>query len=67
MAWHGKTQSFGTVPIDTQISRVDALIFSGYKWVTAGYGIAPVYVRKKVLEERGLPALAEALESVSKE
>ena len=50
------TQSFGAVPIDTQTSQVDALIFSGYKWVTAGYGIAAVYVRQKVLEERGLPA-----------
>jgi cysteine desulfurase/selenocysteine lyase len=51
------TQSFGTVPIDTQTSQVDALIFSGYKWVTAGYGIASVFVRKEVLEERGLPAV----------
>jgi selenocysteine lyase/cysteine desulfurase len=51
------TQSFGTVAIDTQKAQVDALIYSGYKWVTAGYGIAPVYVRKEILEERALPAV----------
>jgi selenocysteine lyase/cysteine desulfurase len=58
--WHfvvDATQSFGTVPIDTQKTQVDALIYSGYKWVTAGYGIAPVYVRKEILEERALPAV----------
>jgi cysteine desulfurase/selenocysteine lyase len=51
------TQSFGTMPIDTQGSHVDALIFSGYKWVTAGYGIAPVFVSKEILEKRPLPAV----------
>jgi selenocysteine lyase/cysteine desulfurase len=51
------TQSFGTIPIDVRTSQVDALIFSGYKWVTAGYGIASVFVRKEVLEEMGLPAV----------
>jgi selenocysteine lyase/cysteine desulfurase len=51
------TQSFGTFPIDVEASQVDALIFSGYKWVTAGYGIASVFVRKEVLEEKGLPAV----------
>jgi selenocysteine lyase/cysteine desulfurase len=51
------TQSFGTFPIDIQASQADAFIFSGYKWVTAGYGIATVFVRKDVLEEKGLPAV----------
>jgi selenocysteine lyase/cysteine desulfurase len=36
---------------------IDALVFSGYKWIGAGYGIAPLYVRKETLEARGLPAV----------
>jgi selenocysteine lyase/cysteine desulfurase len=49
------TQSFGTLRIDLERDPVDALVFSGYKWTTAGYGIAPLYVRKKHLESRRLP------------
>ncbi len=49
------TQSFGTLRIDLEDHPVDALVFSGYKWMTAGYGIASLYVRKKHLESRRLP------------
>lgn len=49
------TQGFGAFPIDVQQCRIDALVFSCYKWLTAGYGIAPLYVRKEILESRSLP------------
>jgi|AP95_1055475.scaffolds.fasta_scaffold00690_16 selenocysteine lyase/cysteine desulfurase len=34
------TQSIGAFPINLEDDYVDALIFSGYKWATAGYGVA---------------------------
>lgn len=34
------TQSIGAFPIDMQTMGIDALVFSGYKWATAGYGNA---------------------------
>jgi len=51
------TQGFGVFDIDLSRTPVDALVFSGYKWATAGYGIAPLVVRRDLLEERGLPAV----------
>jgi selenocysteine lyase/cysteine desulfurase len=50
------TQGFGVFPIDLERTPVDALVFSGYKWANAGYGIAPLYVARTLLEEHGLPA-----------
>lgn len=50
------TQGFGVFPIDLERTPVDALVFSAYKWVNAGYGVAPLYVRHALLEKRGLPA-----------
>lgn len=50
------TQGFGVFPIDLERTPVDALVFSGYKWANAGYGIAPLYVARTHLEEHGLPA-----------
>ncbi len=34
------TQSIGAFPINLEDDYIDALIFSGYKWATAGYGVA---------------------------
>jgi selenocysteine lyase/cysteine desulfurase len=50
------TQSFGVYPFDLGSTPVSALVFSGYKWATAGYGVAPMFVRKDILPSRGLPA-----------
>jgi len=47
------TQSFGVHPIDLAATPVDALVFSGYKWANAGYGIAPLYVRRSLLGGSG--------------
>lgn len=51
------TQAFGAIAIDLERSPVDALVFSAYKWATAGYGIAPLLVRRSLLDERGLPSV----------
>lgn len=34
------TQSIGAFPVDMVSHGIDALVFSGYKWATAGYGNA---------------------------
>ena len=34
------TQSIGAFPLDMHQMGIDALVFSGYKWATAGYGNA---------------------------
>jgi len=51
------TQAFGAFPIDVEKHHIDILVFSGYKWATAGYGIAGLYVRKEVLASHKLPAV----------
>jgi len=49
------TQGIGAFPIDVRHQQIDVLVFSGYKWATAGYGIAVLYIRKDVLQDRALP------------
>lgn len=49
------TQGFGVYDVDLERTPVDALVFSGYKWATAGYGVAPLYVSQELSKERGLP------------
>jgi len=43
------TQSIGVVPVDVERDSVDALVFSGYKWAMAGYGIGAMYVSPDLL------------------
>ena len=49
------TQSIGVSPIDVKADRVDALVFSGYKWTTAGYGIGAMYVSRELLQSARVP------------
>ena len=51
------TQSAGVIPIDVQRDAIDALVFSGYKWTTSGYGVAAMYV-SRALMRRGRTPLA---------
>ena len=51
------TQGFGVFPIDVGRSPCDALMFSAYKWATAGYGVAPLYVARDLLSTRDLPSV----------
>ena len=50
------TQSLGVMPINLQTMPVDILMGSGYKWMTAGFGNALLYVRNEVRDS--LPAVA---------
>ena len=43
-------QAVGMFPIDVEASGVDALCCGTYKWLLAGFGTAPFYVRRAVLE-----------------
>ncbi|MGQ0732261.1 MAG: aminotransferase class V-fold PLP-dependent enzyme [Acidobacteriota bacterium] len=43
-------QGAGAVAIDVKASGVDALCSGTYKWLHAGYGVAPFYVRREILD-----------------
>ena len=49
------TQGVGVFPLDVRQQQIDVLVFSGYKWATAGYGIAVLFIRKEHLQGRALP------------
>ncbi len=51
------TQSFGVVPIDVQVTPIDAIAFSVYKWLGSGYGMGVLYVRDGLLEQYGYPGV----------
>ena len=51
------TQAFGVRPMDVTALKADALGFSVYKWVGAGYGVGILYLRDGFLEEYGYPAV----------
>ena len=51
------TQSFGAHPIDVERASIDALVFSGYKWAAAGYGIAVLYLSERLLQSSTLPVV----------
>ena len=44
-------QIAGTEPIDVKREEIDVLCSGTYKWLMAGWGIAPVYIRKDILDE----------------
>lgn len=50
------TQHAGTVRIDLSGDGVDFLVASGYKWLTAGYGIGFLYVNRRHLHAEAFPA-----------
>lgn len=49
------TQSFGILPIDIQACQIDILMFHAYKWLSAGFGIGGMYVRKELLSSMRKP------------
>ncbi len=50
------TQSLGVMPIDMRNAPVDILMASGYKWMTAGYGNALLFVRRALHHRLRVPA-----------
>ena len=51
------TQSLGVVPIDLRTAPIDVLIGSGYKWMTAGFGNALLFVRRALHDRLKAPAV----------
>ena len=49
------TQGMGVFPIDVTSSGIDFLVFSGYKWAQAGYGIGGLYVAPQFLNPTSFP------------
>jgi selenocysteine lyase/cysteine desulfurase len=49
------TQGMGVFPIDVTNSGIDFLVFSGYKWAQAGYGIGGLYVAPRFLKPTSFP------------
>ena len=49
------TQGMGVFPIDVVSSGIDFLVFSGYKWAQAGYGIGGLYVAPRFLNPTSFP------------
>ena len=50
------TQGMGVFPIDVIDSGIDFLVFSGYKWAQAGYGVGGLYVASRFLNPTSFPA-----------
>ena len=43
-------QAMGAIKIDVRASGVDALCSGTYKWLHGGFGVAPFYVRRELLD-----------------
>jgi selenocysteine lyase/cysteine desulfurase len=43
-------QAVGMVPVDVRATGVDALCCGTYKWLLAGFGVAPFYLRADLLD-----------------
>ena len=50
------TQSAGVVPLDVKACKIDFMVFSAYKWMNAGCGLAVLYMSEKFLEPENFPA-----------
>ena len=49
------TQGMGVFPIDVVSTGIDFLVFSGYKWAQAGYGVGGLYVAPRFLNPTSFP------------
>jgi len=52
-------QAVGTFAIDVRAAGVDALCAGSYKWLLAGFGVAPFYVKTDVIERLRLDRFGE--------
>ncbi|MDZ4376315.1 MAG: aminotransferase class V-fold PLP-dependent enzyme, partial [Phenylobacterium sp.] len=52
-------QAVGTLAVDVQAADVDALCAASYKWMLAGWGVAPFYVRRSVIDRIRLDRFGE--------
>lgn len=47
-------QAVGVIDIDVRAMGIDFLCCGGYKWLFAGFGVAPLFVRRELLERLSL-------------
>jgi selenocysteine lyase/cysteine desulfurase len=52
-------QAVGMVSIDVRAARVDALCCGSYKWMLAGFGIAPFFIRRELIDRIRLDRFGE--------
>ena len=52
-------QAVGMFPVDVRASGIDCLCAGGYKWLLAGWGVAPFYVRTDVADRLRLDRFGE--------
>jgi selenocysteine lyase/cysteine desulfurase len=52
-------QAVGMFPIDVQASGVDVLCSGSYKWLLAGWGVAPLYVRSAIADRLKIDRFGE--------
>jgi len=52
-------QAVGTFPVDVQTSGIDVLCSGSYKWLLAGWGVAPLYVRSGIADRLRLDRFGE--------
>jgi selenocysteine lyase/cysteine desulfurase len=52
-------QAVGMFPIDVRAAGVDALCCGTYKWLLAGFGVAPFYIRPELMERLRLDRFGE--------
>lgn len=52
-------QAVGTFPVDVVASGVDVLCAGSYKWLLAGWGVAPLYVRTAIADRLQLDRFGE--------
>jgi selenocysteine lyase/cysteine desulfurase len=52
-------QAIGTFPIDVRAAGVDFVCAGSYKWLLAGWGVAPFYVRTEVADRLRLDRFGE--------
>jgi selenocysteine lyase/cysteine desulfurase len=51
------TQGLGAFPVSFAEPGPDCMVFSSYKWLSAGYGVAGLLVRRELLDPKRLPAV----------
>lgn len=52
-------QAVGMFPIDVRAAGVDALCCGSYKWMLAGFGVAPFFIRRELIERIRLDRYGE--------
>jgi selenocysteine lyase/cysteine desulfurase len=52
-------QAVGMFPIDVQAAGVDAICAGSYKWMLAGWGVAPFYIKRDLIERLRLDRYGE--------